>query len=88
MKIKVVPVQPESPMPEEYYEFFARWTVLPWDTAAAESFANFRRQGIRIGSMDLKIAWIALAHDSTFLTRNTSDFARVPRLNFEDWTRG
>ena len=73
---------------QERIEFFARWTVLPWDAAAAESFLNFRRQGLRIGSMDLKIACIALVHDSTLLTRNTSDFARVPGSRVEDWTQG
>ena len=29
----------------ERIEFFARWTVLPWDTAAAELFLNLRQQG-------------------------------------------
>lgn len=71
---------------QERIEFFARWVVLPWDAAAAESFLNFRRRGIRIGSMDLKIACIALVHDSTLLTRNLSDFTRVPGLRVEDWT--
>ncbi len=37
---------------------------------------------------DLKIACIALVHDATLLTRNASDFARVPELNVEDWTSG
>ena len=35
--------------------------------------------------MDLKIASIALANDSTLLTRNTNDFQRVPGLRIEDW---
>lgn len=34
----------------------------------------------------MKIAAIALAHDTTLLTRNTRDFARVPDLKFEDGT--
>ena len=38
-----------------------------------------------IGSMDLKIACITLAHDTTLLTRNTSDFARVPGLRVANW---
>ena len=71
----------------ERIEFFARWTVLPWDAAAADLFLNWRRQGLRIGSMDLKIACITLVHDSTLLTRNTNDFARVPGLRVEDWTQ-
>jgi len=66
-------------------DFFAAWTVLPWDAEAAERFVNFRRQGVRIGSLDLKIACITLAHDATLLSRNTADFAQVPGLRFENW---
>jgi tRNA(fMet)-specific endonuclease VapC len=66
-------------------EFFAAWTVLPWNDAAADLFIGIRRQGVRIGSMDLKIACIVLAHDNTLLTRNAADFAQVPGLRFENW---
>jgi tRNA(fMet)-specific endonuclease VapC len=46
---------------------------------------SLRRKGIRIGTMDLRIASITLAHDATLLTRNSVDFARVPGLRFENW---
>jgi tRNA(fMet)-specific endonuclease VapC len=36
--------------------------------------------------MDLKIAAIALANDATLLTRNLSDFRKIPGLRIEDWT--
>lgn len=66
-------------------EFFAAWLVLPWDSDAADRFIRLRRDGVRIGTMDLKIACITLAHDATLLTRNTGDFAKVPGLRFENW---
>jgi tRNA(fMet)-specific endonuclease VapC len=44
-----------------------------------------RHAGVRIGSMDLKIACIVLAHDATLLSRNTSDFSQVPGLRLENW---
>ena len=66
-------------------EFFAAWKVLPWDTRAADLFARFRREGIRCGAMDLKIACITVVHDATLLTRNAGDFSAVPGLRFEDW---
>lgn len=66
-------------------EAFAEWLILPWDADSASSFLNFRRRGLRIGSMDLKIACIVLAHDATLLTRNTLDFAKVSGLRFENW---
>jgi len=66
-------------------DFFAAWTVLPWDAAAADLFVRSRQEGVRIGSMDLKIACITVAHDATVLTRNATDFAQVPGLRIDDW---
>jgi tRNA(fMet)-specific endonuclease VapC len=65
--------------------FFARWVVLSLDAESTASFTRFRGQCIRVGTMDLRIACIALAHDATLLTRNTVDFAQVPGLRFENW---
>jgi tRNA(fMet)-specific endonuclease VapC len=66
-------------------DFFAAWTVLPWDAHAADRFARYRTDGIRIGSLDLKIACIVVGHDATLLKRNARDFAEVPGLRFENW---
>jgi len=60
--------------------------VVEFDTKAATEFKRLRQAGVRIGTMDLKIAAIALANDATVITRNTQDFARVPNLKFEDWS--
>ena len=68
----------------ERVNFFARWVVLSLDAESTAAFLCFRSQGIRIGTMDLQIACIALAHDATLLTRNTVDFAQVPGLRFEN----
>ena len=69
----------------ERVNFLAAFTRLPWDKSAADLFKKLRRQGVRIGSMDLKIACITLAHDALLLTLNTVDFAKVPGLRFENW---
>lgn len=66
-----------------YYNDFQ---VLPFDEPASLQFQRLRKQGIRIGTMDLRIASIALSHNYTVLTRNTIDFGRVPDLRIEDWT--
>ncbi len=58
---------------------------LPWDDEAAARLLAFRQQGIRIGTMDLKIACIALEYDAVLLTRNRADFEKVPGLRFENW---
>jgi len=60
--------------------------VLPFDEAAAEVFDRLRAEGVRIGTMDLRIASIAISRDMTLLTRNLVDFRRVPALRAEDWT--
>jgi tRNA(fMet)-specific endonuclease VapC len=65
---------------------FAAAQVLPFDQTAAMIFANLRALKVRIATMDLRIAAIALANNKTVLTRNTRDFLQVLGLNVEDWT--
>jgi tRNA(fMet)-specific endonuclease VapC len=40
----------------------------------------------RLGTMDLKIASVALVNQAVLLTRNSSDFRRIIDLPVEDWT--
>jgi len=70
---------------QRHIEFFAAWNVLPWNADAADLFLGFRQDGVRIGSMDLKIACIVLAYDGILLTRNATDFAQVSGLRIENW---
>jgi tRNA(fMet)-specific endonuclease VapC len=60
--------------------------IVDFDARAAAEFERLRQAKIRIGTMDLKIAAIALANDATLLTRNHSDFSKVPDLKIEDWS--
>jgi tRNA(fMet)-specific endonuclease VapC len=66
-------------------DFYSRWRVIPFDEPAAERFAVLRKEGIRIGTMDLKIAAIALTHDALVLSANLRDFEQVPGLRVENW---
>jgi tRNA(fMet)-specific endonuclease VapC len=61
-------------------------TVLPFDAAATAVYFGLVAQRIRVGTMDLRIAAIALSRNLTLLTRNAVDFRRVPGLVIEDWT--
>jgi tRNA(fMet)-specific endonuclease VapC len=64
-----------------------RWIPLAdFDTAASIVFQRLKAARVRIGTMDLKIAAIALARVATLVTRNRSDFEKVPGLIVEDWT--
>ena len=69
----------------EVIEYYADLDVLPFESDAADRFAQLRRTGIRIGTMYLKIASIALAHDALLLTANATDFGKVPGLQIENW---
>jgi tRNA(fMet)-specific endonuclease VapC len=70
----------------EVIQRFAEIQVIDFDYASAEVFNELRSQKVRVGTMDLRIASIAIANDLVLLTRNTVDFERVPNLKFEDWT--
>ena len=67
------------------FDFFGRWPIAPFDTAAAAEFNRLRRQRIRIGTMDLKIASTALANGALLLSANLRDFEQVPNLRVENW---
>lgn len=66
-------------------ESLSKWTILPWDEESSAMILRFRRERVRIGTLDLKIACIVMAHDATLLTRNLADFAQVPGLRAENW---
>jgi tRNA(fMet)-specific endonuclease VapC len=68
-------------------EDFQTRPVLAFDSLAAGEYQRLKDTRIRIGTMDLKIAAVALAHDALLLSRNLSDFGKVPGLKVEDWTK-
>ena len=54
---------------------------------AGEIRATLERAGTPIGYYDLLIAAQARRHDALLVTANVREFARVPGLRIEDWTR-
>ena len=60
--------------------------IVEYDAAAIVEFERLKKDRIRLGTMDLKIAAMALANSATILTRNLSDFQKVPGLRVEDWS--
>ncbi len=69
--------------------FFARYTILPFDTKVALIYGRIRatleKAGTPIGPYDMQIAAIALALDLTLVTHNTREFGRISSLKIEDW---
>lgn len=68
------------------FEDFQTRPVLDFDDPPIQEYRRLSRLRIRIGAMDLKIAATVLAHDALLLSRNLSDFRKVPGLRVEDWT--
>ncbi|MCI0462165.1 MAG: type II toxin-antitoxin system VapC family toxin [Gemmataceae bacterium] len=72
----------------QLFAFFSRWSIVPFDDRAAAEFKRLRKQRVRIGTMDLKIASIALVQSATLLSANLRDFRQVPGLQVESWLTG
>ena len=72
----------------ELFDFLAEWDIISLNEAAADLFAQLRRQKIRIGSQDLKIAAISMTENALLLSANLRDFQKVPGLRVENWLRG
>lgn len=70
----------------EILKGFSTAPVLPFDSEAIAVFDTLRGQGVRVSTMDLRIAAIAISHNLVLLTRNASDFSKVLDLVTEDWT--
>lgn len=69
----------------ELFDFYNEFTIADFNDAAADQFDSLRAAKIRLGSMDLKIAAIALVNQALLLTANRSDFEQVPGLRVENW---
>jgi len=59
--------------------------VLPYGEQAAELFERFRKEGNPAGTMDLRIATIAMSTNRILLTRNIRHFESLPGLRLENW---
>ena len=68
------------------FSLFSQLEILEYNRAADDHFRQFRSQRVRIGTQDLRIASIAIAHSGIVLTRNRKDFEQVPGLTIEDWS--
>jgi tRNA(fMet)-specific endonuclease VapC len=67
------------------FDFYQEFEIAPFDEPAAHQFDELRTQKLRLGTMDLKIAAVALTHNALLLSANRRDFERVPGLRVENW---
>jgi len=59
--------------------------ILPYTPTAHTIFLAWRVAKVRIGTQDLRIAAICVAHDATLVSRNKRDFDKVPELKLSVW---
>ncbi len=69
-----------------HFDYFKNLPILDFNEKAAMTFKKLRSDKIRIGTMDLKIASIAIANEAILVSRNLGDFGLIPGLTVQDWT--
>ena len=69
----------------DLFHYYGDWDIVPFDANAADRFNRLRKQKVRIGTQDLKIAAIALVNNALLLSANLRDFKKVPDLRVENW---
>jgi tRNA(fMet)-specific endonuclease VapC len=69
----------------DMFDFFAKLIIISLSADAVDLFNGFRKSGIKVGTMDLKIACIAVANNALLLTANRREFEKVPGLRIENW---
>ena len=76
--------QGRPPLPEVLEAFLAAIPLVPFDESAARAYSKlpFRR-----ARFDRLLAAHALSLDVVVITNNEGDFADVPGLRIENWTR-
>ena len=70
---------------DKLLETYSGFEVLSFDRTAITEYLKLKSLNLRIKPMDLRIASIALSQNMTVVTRNLSDFGRVPNLMVENW---
>jgi tRNA(fMet)-specific endonuclease VapC len=82
-------VDDPGPLLQKIADLLTDVEVLPFDQECAEKFGklrgSFMRHGIAVPTADLMIAAVALIHNLTLVTHNTTDFRNIPDLRLADW---
>ncbi|MBW4643029.1 MAG: type II toxin-antitoxin system VapC family toxin [Goleter apudmare HA4340-LM2] len=64
----------------------SEFQILEYDETSRDIYQTLKKQRIRVGTQDLRIASITLAYNGILLTRNIRDFDKIPGLNIQDWS--
>jgi tRNA(fMet)-specific endonuclease VapC len=70
---------------EDTFGDFRRLHILSYTVQAEALYQEWRQQGLRLGTHDLRIAAFCVAHAAKLISRNRQDFEQVPKLISEFW---
>jgi tRNA(fMet)-specific endonuclease VapC len=70
---------------QETLHSLRQFRILPYSSDAERLYQDWRQQRIRVGTHDLRIAAICVAHSATLISRNRRDFELVPGLSVRFW---
>jgi tRNA(fMet)-specific endonuclease VapC len=70
----------------ETVKLLSDFEVLQFTEQVQLIYQGFKTQRIRVGTQDLRIAAIVIAHNGVLLSRNLRDFEKIPNLMIQDWT--
>jgi len=90
--LRGVAKKPETKhLPLAVKEFLLRVETLPWDSNAADAYAQLRtaceNEGKSLGTMDILIAAHSVAADAILITSDKAFYNVKHHLKLEDWTK-
>lgn len=71
---------------KEITQTFSGLNILDYNKQADQLFEQFRKEKLRIGTQDLRIACIVLVNNMVLITRNQRDFSQISGLQTQDWS--
>jgi tRNA(fMet)-specific endonuclease VapC len=72
-------------MLRETAENLRRYGLLPFDAQGETLTADWTKQRIKVGTMDMRIGASCIIGNATLVSRNRRDFDRLPGLRVEYW---
>ena len=69
----------------ETVNYLGHFLIVNFSLAAITEFDRLRRLKLGIKGNDLRIAAIALVNNDVIVSRNRSDFDRIPGVRVENW---
>jgi tRNA(fMet)-specific endonuclease VapC len=77
-------------LPTVVKEFLIRVEIMPWDSDAAEAYAQLRAscesKGTPLGTMDMLIAAHSVSVGAVLVTNDKAFYMVKHHLSIEDWT--